>query len=152
VYLLNRDGKVIRTANENETKAILFKAGEIDLTVEEQAGLPELLTNMPILFDKLGHAYTVEQSIYTPEVIDNLIQFNSGLVNLDIQPQELIIEDSQLTWLAVNSDQPWQIYFEAGKNPQEQLTILKAILDDYFATQDSIKYIDVRFGNRVYVK
>jgi hypothetical protein len=80
------------------------------------------------------------------------VAFDEGLRLLLIVPKEYETENVEAPWFTVRSDQPYAILFDAKQSTDEQLIVLKTVLDEYFATQQDSKYIDVRFGQRVFVK
>ncbi len=150
IYLLNRQGKIIRAANENEAVTVQIRLGS-----EPQAEGPTpapLLPNMPIIKDLSTTTYAADQEVYPSQIIENLLSFYEKLADMSIQTKVMESDSTQLSWFTVISDLPYEILFDAGRDIQEQSAALEAVRTEYFATQDEIDYIDVRFGERVYVK
>lgn len=158
VYLLDQSGKVLRLAEPVEKAAVLLKVGAVTevaggLGEEDEEGVEvRLHADMPVIRDKQSYQPELGEQIYNHQKIANIISFSQGLRDMEIVPVEFVSDDIALPWFAVTSDQDYLILFDANEDVDTQLAVLQAVLVEYFATQDLPRYIDIRFGKRVYVR
>jgi hypothetical protein len=153
VYIINPDGKIIREASPEELQAVLEKA-QTGLSPALEAGQRALIqADMPIIREQQPGAHALDDQVFDHATILAIIQFSDGLSAQGLIPREFIREDDQASWFSVTSDQEYVVMFDAEQDIATQLTVLKTVLEQYFATQeDKPKYIDVRFGTRVYTR
>ncbi len=149
VYLIAPTGKVIRAAEPAEQAAVLEKVGATALSESAPAVIHQ---DMPILREKNALARSSDDQVFTDTIIKNIIQFSDGLRAMGISPVEYVSDDTSLPWFAVTSDQAYLILFDATQNVETELTVLKTVLEERFTADELPSYIDVRFGNRVYVR
>jgi hypothetical protein len=132
--------------NTGEQTLVLNTSGEILAT---EVALPP---GAPLIKDKTAVAREPGDIVFTPEVIHGVITFQEGLQGQNIEPSEFVSDDPALPWFTVTSNKEYVILFDATRDIQEQLLLLKTVVDEYLTTQESPRYIDVRFGTRVYVR
>jgi hypothetical protein len=150
VYFLDPTGKLLRPAEPNEQAAVLAKVGVTPLAEVEPAIIH---VDMPVLHEKTATEHVAGEQFYTESMVQNLIQFADGLRAMGIQPVEFVSDDVNLPWFTILSDKEYVILFDATENVDTQLAVLKAVIDERFATSEDLpRYIDIRFGNRVYVR
>ena len=150
VLFLDRMGKVMRETTPEEKAALLVRLGEAQAPSDIQ--LPVLNPAMPIIRDTGSRPRTVGEGVFSAEVMNNVVAFDEGLRKLSIVPSQYENENPEEPWFTVRSDKPYALLFDAEQDAAEQLAVLKTVLDEYFATQPEARYVDVRFGHRVYVK
>ena len=81
------------------------------------------------------------------ELLSKILEINTELKNLEILAKEvLIVSDDRLN---VETQEDWEIYFNPKKDLNWQLTKLKAVLEENYLPKE---YIDLRFGDRAFVK
>ena len=150
VYFLDPAGKVIRVAEPNEATAVLVKVGA---TGPSELGMAALNADMPVIREKTATEHAIEEEIFNEVMIENVIAFSDGLRSIGIKPIEFVSNDVKLPWFTVTIDKDYVILFDAMEDVDTQLAVLKTVLDERFATQEDLpRYIDVRFGTRVYVR
>ncbi len=152
VYFLDPNGVIIREATPEEKATVLVRLGEVPAPAEGERGLAVLQTDTPVIREKTAIDHVVGDQVFNDVMIENIIQFGDGLRSLGTLPKEFVSENVELPWFAITSNKAYLILFDALENVDTQLTVLKTVTDEYFATQESPHYIDVRFGNRVYVR
>lgn len=153
VFIVNPEGKIIREANPDEKTAILAKA-ETGVLPELTAGQQAVIqADMPIIRDKQPADHATDEQVFEKQILDAIIAFSDGLRALGYAPKEFVREDAQAPWFSITSDKPFLVLFDARQDIDRQVTVLKTVTNEYFATQDQIpQYIDVRFGTRVYTR
>ena len=153
VYILERNGSVIRVAEPSEKAAVLVKIKAVDAPAEGEGGLATIQADMPVIRSKTEATYVPGDQLFSEDMIINIIAFTEGLREMGMPVYEFVSDDPQLPWFTVTSDKDYVILFDATEDVDTQLTVLKTVTDEYFATQESWpRYIDVRFGTRVYVR
>lgn len=152
VYFLNPQGAVLRVATPEEKAAVLVKLGVVPAPADGQTALAVLQPDMPTIQDKLAVPRASGDQLFNAEVIANLIAFNQGLRTQGIKVKEFESDNVSLPWFSVTSDRPYLILFDAEKDPAQQLAVLQAVATELSASGEETRYIDVRFGTRVYVR
>ena len=133
LYFVNPDGAILRVATPEE----------------KAAALPPL---MPTIREKTAAPRAVGDQLFRPGMVSNLLAFDQGLKAQGIATSEFVSDDVSLPWFTVTSDKPYAILFDALRDVNEQLTVLKLVADEYATAEDPLSYIDVRFGTRVYTR
>lgn len=150
MWFLDRSGVVLREATPEEKAVLLIRLGEAEASPD--IALPPLNPVMPIIKDKSAAPRVAGDGVYTAEIITNLVVFDEGLRGLMVRPKLYETEDPEEPWFTVRSDKPFAILFDAAQPPRQQLAILKTVFDEYFATEQEVRYVDIRFGQRVYIR
>ncbi len=151
VGFLDRTGRVLRLADPLEVVAIKTRLNEITPNPEEQAGLPLLPAQLPIIQTAHPVSIDVGLQIYTSTVMDNLVAMDSGLQRRDIQVRQYVSEAIREPWFRVMSNLPYEIYFDAEHDIEQQLKLLQTVMKEYEA-DPPLHYLDVRFGDRVFIR
>ncbi len=118
-------------------------------TYVEVTNVPESLP-LTIRTDELI-SFEIGHQIFSSDEVERLIAFDEGLRTRNITPLEYEIEKLIMPWFKVSSNLPYLIYFDVQQNIESQLTVLQAVIKEYDNNQPS-EYIDVRFGDRAFVK
>ncbi len=150
LWFLDRSGAVLREATPEEKAVVLIRLGEAEAS--SSVALPPLNPVMPIITDKGAAPRAVGDLIYDTEVITHVVAFDEGLRGLLVTPKFYETENPEEPWFTVRSDKSYAILFDAAQDPKSQLSILKTVFDEYFATQPEARYVDIRFGQRVYIR
>lgn len=81
--------------------------------------------------------------------LESIILIEQELKRIELDPEEYIIEDKKLT-VKLGS---WEAYFTLEESTENQLFNLKLVLQEKIAIENrkNLDYIDLRFGNRVFV-
>jgi cell division septal protein FtsQ len=153
IYFLDPKGTVIRLAEGPEKAAVLVMIGEADAPGDGQGGLAVIQTDMPVIREKTATVHELGAQLFSESQIDNIIQFSEGLRQLGTRPKEFVSDSPELPWFAVTSDKEYLILFDANESVETQLAVLETVTEEYLATQEGKpRYIDVRFGTRVYIR
>jgi cell division septal protein FtsQ len=152
VFFLDPSGTIIRIADPVETATILVRLGEVAAPTDGQEVLANLQAGMPVLRAKTAGAHVVGDQVFDASLIENLIAFSDGLTALGVMPKEFISDDLALPWFTVSSNLDYAILFDASESVVTQLAVLQAVMRDEAILQAKPRYIDVRFGSRVFVR
>lgn len=154
-YLVDLDGVVIGELSPVEYEVVSERTGITKAVfpldkAEENARLT-LQPDVPIIRDSSGDELVEGQQLLSSEMIENILGFDEGVRKLYLQPMSYTSEGTT-KWLKLELKDAPIILFETTGSPKDQLEILKTILSKYHDTLHELTYIDIRFGNRVFVK
>lgn len=138
IFLLDTAGNILRSADQTERTEIINNSGAY--------------ADMPVLRESISIDHTIGEQLYSDEILRNVISFSAGLKAYNLQVLEFKTDDITLPWFTVSLDRDYVVLFDATQNVDTQLTVLKTVIDDRFTNTEQPRYIDVRFGNRVYVR
>jgi hypothetical protein len=149
-------GQVITVDIVEDIFLVGLKAGDSTLILNTQGEVisteAPLPADAPLIVDKTQTNRATGDNVFSPEVIEGLIDFHKGLQAQGIKPQEFISDEPTLPWFTVMSDQDYVILFDATRDIEDQLLLLKTVIAEYLTTQELPRSIDVRFGSRVYIR
>ena len=80
------------------------------------------------------------------------ITLDEALRNRLIEPIVYQLDVNQTSWTRVKTTQGIDLLFDGLEDIEAQLAVLDIVLDEYQQSLSESEYIDLRFGNRVYVK
>ena len=138
IFLLDTAGNILRTADQTEKAEIVNNTGAY--------------ADMPVLRESISVDHAIGEQLFSDEILRNVISFYAGLKAYNLQVLEFMTDDITLPWFTVSLDRDYVVLFDATQNVDTQLTVLKTVIDDRFTNTEQPRYIDVRFGNRVYVR
>lgn len=95
---------------------------------------------------KLGSRIIEKETMIILEEIQSKLRDN-----LRISIKEISISGGKII---VQTEKSWQIYFDLNENPDQEILNLSQVLEKEISPEkrESLEYIDLRFGNRVYYK
>jgi hypothetical protein len=140
--LSDLDGKVLRTLSADE------------IALLDSPTIPPALPfeKIPKIILREGVAADVQGPIYAPDLLAALGELDKGLHAIGLTPHRYELEKRKDTWLSVDTNEKdYAIFIDLEHPIDEQLRTLASIL----AQRQEIpgmSYIDLRFGNRVYMK
>ncbi|MBU0613914.1 hypothetical protein KJ766_01345, partial [Patescibacteria group bacterium] len=149
---INLSGEFVRDLKDFEIAQIYARPSiPTTYSYNGEESLP-LQPTMPIVEDLSQEVLSSESKILGKVQPENLTVFDSSLRLIGVMPVIYQIENREAAWVRVKSDQQYDILLDCSGEVGGQLSALETVLDDYSESLDSISYIDVRFGNHVYVK
>ena len=80
-----------------------------------------------------------------------VIDFDIGARRLLIHPKTYGVEAPGSPWMRVDTDMAYDLLFDGTKDVEEQIETLRSVLQDNEGLEAQ-EYIDLRFGNRIFVK
>jgi len=169
------DGNTLHVAVQEDVVMVLFHSGN-DWLLSDLSGAilrsltaDEILlldsppaTNVEMLqlpFNKIPKILLSESvstdlkdPIYPKQRLETLSELDKGLRSVGLTPDRYLLETRKDTWLAVTTkEKPYSIYFELENPIPPQIKILSSILSEHQEIP-GMAYVDLRFGNRVYMK
>jgi len=146
MYFLDSDGLAIRELSEAERI-------EVDNQINTQQ-TPSLTLQSAVftIWDLDNHSIELEQIVTSPILLSTVDEFDQLLRSSTVQPISYVIDNLDEVWLTVKTTLGVDIYINGVGDSKEQFDNLELILGEYQDTTSDLEYIDLRFGNRVYVR
>lgn len=108
--------------------------------------------NLPLFVDKNDIPITVGKQILSPDEIKNIFLFLEQLGKQGIAFKETLIDQLVGKWVGVVTQQGFTILFDPSANVLDQALRLQSALKDSTKDFAHLQYIDLRFGDHVYIK
>ncbi|MBT4857345.1 hypothetical protein HON52_04145 [Candidatus Uhrbacteria bacterium] len=147
LYFVDQSGFIVRALNEeeiNDVRALLYGEGErINIIQTDE---------IFVVFEQGGEVVSQNQQVLTENAVEVLSVVNQDIGNYLITIESISIDTALTDWVALNTRGGPDIYVDLNGDGNDQLHNLEVILDEYKSNLEGIEYIDLRFGNRVFVK
>lgn len=143
-FNLNKFGKVIMEYKSDQSDVSL-KQGQAEI-------IRPLITSsqIPIIFDKSNSQVFVGQQSLPKETVDFLLNINDELKNqIDFNIAQYTIENSKLDEITAITNEGWEIRFKTTDSVKSQSVLLSLVLKEKISDRKNLKYIDLRFGNKI---
>ncbi len=144
--LLDLDGSVIRDLTDEEMLYLTFRSETGEGTLESASIDPQV----PVVLNLSGAEFSEGQGTVAGEMIENVIAFDEAVRTIGLTPIVYEIESDDTNWLRLNTEN-FDVLFDAEGDVDEQVEGLSVIMKEY-EDLEALEYIDVRFGNHVYLK
>jgi hypothetical protein len=142
--LTDLEGKVLRSLSPEEISELDSPTPSATSTLPFDK-IPKIILNEAVAAD-------IQEPLYPAERLTALAELDKGLRHLGLTPERYTLDKRRDTWLAVTvKEQPFTLYVDLENDVAAQLKILSGVLTENteFGNAHSI---DLRFGNRVYLK
>ncbi len=147
LYFVDQDGFVVKGLNEeevNDVRALLYGEGERQHVIQSE--------EIFVVFEQGGEEVSQNSQVLLANGVEVLTIVNKEIERYMVTVESIEIEQAGSDWAIVNLLAGPDIYFDLNGDGYDQLANLEVILDEYEGDLGAVEYIDVRFGNRVYVK
>ncbi|MFH1631558.1 MAG: hypothetical protein ABIA47_00845 [bacterium] len=114
--------------------------------------LPPLAPTVPRILDVSGAVVEVGDSILSESLIQGVIDFDRGIRQMSLEPDYYEIEQADITWFTLKLFDSFDILFDAGQGIEGQLSALELTMGEHQDRLNELEYIDLRFGDHVYVR
>jgi hypothetical protein len=105
--------------------------------------------HLPIIYDKTS--FSLKQN-KMKLAFSNILDFINNKSDQVIFPLIIIQEEAGVLKIIAQSEEGWQAFFIPDKNFSQQINNLNTVLREKLRDRNSLEYIDLRFGNRIYYK
>lgn len=145
-YFLTLEGAISREASVEESLALDVRLGKT--AAPEGVTLPSLQPTMPII--QLGQLDVTETLGLDRRIVSGVIAVDEGLRAIDVLPISHEVIRLSDRWITTHTQAGYDVMIDVTKDIADQLETLKTIL----GSRDDARYeyIDVRFGEHVFVK
>ena len=147
LFLVGLDGVVIRALTAQEHLALEGDAPE-DPTTDPVRQLRPL----PKFIDVNTSDVAVGSPVFTQEEIDHIFRFQEHLVSQGIPFSSVKIDRLAGKWMSVATETGYDILFDPDADIDAQALHLATVLRERGDEAENLEYIDLRFGDHVYVK
>lgn len=111
-----------------------------------------LASRLPLFYDVNEVPVETGSPVLMSEEIENVFRFHEILVSQDITFTSTHVNRLTGGWMSVVTDRGYEIYFDVTGDVETQGKNLQRVLDEQQENLDDLEYIDLRFGDRVYLK
>jgi len=135
---------------ENATGTLKTASDEQEKThIPEYREIKKAFGGYPILYD-MRNLPTMErqENILAKEFMDSIIAWKEMLEKEGMASVKFMTMEHPMAGVLVYTDQPWKVYFQPADDLNEQMTRLKAIINNNKVNE----YVDLRFGDRMFWK
>jgi hypothetical protein len=149
--LMMLDGSVNRPLTDDEQQEVSQRTGLNFAASIQETDTKVLQPTAPVLvLRNRGEGEVVETfSSIEPTFF---IALDTALRARLIEPYYYELDAAQTTWVRVKTTQGTDLLFDGREDIYAQLDVLDIVIDEYQQNITESEYIDLRFGNRVYVK
>ena len=145
-YLVDLQGVLIRRLTQEEREQLNQELDEMALVT-----LP-FINSLPIIVDKNNIEVTIGDEVLSAEEIQNTFRFHKHLEAQSISFVTTEIDRLAGKWSGVVTEEGYRILFDNSGDIDVQAERLETILVEEGEEQVIEEYIDLRFGDHVYVK
>ncbi len=149
--LMMLDGAMNRPLTEEEQQEISQRTGLQFVTSIQEADTKVLQPTAPVLVLRNGETGNAIDTFTSIEPAF-FIALDTALRTRLIDPHYYELDAAQTTWVRVKTGQGTDLLFDGREDIEAQLNVLDIVIDEYQQNISDSEYIDLRFGNRVYVK
>lgn len=133
-YIVDLEGIVVRPLNrENKEDAIL-------------------VSRLPSFYDINEVPIEIGNPVLTSQEIESTFRFHEILVSQGIAFTSTHINRLTGGWMSVVTETGYEIYFDVTGDVETQGENLKRVLEEQRENLEDLEYIDLRFGDHVYLK
>jgi len=152
-YFIDLDGTTTRELFVQEANIVRERLGHAMAPVENEQELTAALhPTMPIIEDMSKTEVGAATNVITSEAVTGVLEFDKAVRSHVLSPYIYQIEKPGAPWMAVKLESGFEIYFDLQSDLQTQIQTLDIVLEEYNERLAELTYIDLRFGNHVYVK
>jgi hypothetical protein len=151
VFLVDLSGIVIRRLFDEEIRILAGELPEVNQDVE-MPEKPHLLTTLPLFKDVNDAEVKIGESVLSEEEVTNIFRFHDHLSAQGVGYLETRIDRLAGKWMAIRTQRGFDILFDASGDIDAQASNLETLFRDTINPDQSLEYIDLRFGDRVYFK
>ena len=147
LYFVDQNGLVVRELSEdelNDVRSLLYGEGERTFVIQSD--------DVFIVFEQSGGDVSQNGKVLYEEGVETLSVINAEIGRYLIEIESIESEHALSDWVTLNIRGGLDIYLSLEADPYDQLANLEVVLDEYQGGVGDIEYIDLRFGNRVFVK
>ena len=147
-YFVDLQGIVIRALTAEESAALTV-SGPV---VEGPFPLQDRLRSLPRMVNEDDDTPLPGETVLVSAGVQKVIEMNEALIANNLTPDHFAVERSTAAWARADLREGFSVLFDLTTDVNEQVTHLLAVLQQDVKNRATLEYIDVRFGNHVYVQ
>ncbi|MFA6215127.1 MAG: FtsQ-type POTRA domain-containing protein [Patescibacteria group bacterium] len=145
-YYLDLTGKVIRKI-ENDNLVVAAGAGTTQVIRQ-----PASIGNYPLVADESNQPIEPGQQVLNQSLVDFVISLNQKLKdNAGFEVLSYGLVSSSAKEIKMITRQGWEVYFNTTEAAQKQADRLSLVLNEKVKDRSKLKYIDLRYGDKVFL-
>ncbi len=122
---------------------------DLEGTIVRDVATEDML-DLPIFVDRNNTPVSIGARVMTKQEVENILLFHEQLTKQQIAIQNTQIDRVAGKWMGVETQQGYEILFDATGDIVAQAERLQIILRDKVPDVARLNYIDLRFGDHVY--
>ncbi len=143
---LDQNGAVVRQLSELERT-------EVEKQINSQNINNSILQrNVIAIWDISNQPPAAQGQLLSNDTIITIDTFDALLFNSTVKPISYLINEANEKWVIAKTTLGVDIYLDGEGDAQNQFNNLQIILEEYKDQINTLDYIDLRFGNRVFLK
>lgn len=156
-YYLDPNGIAVKEILVAKVTLVEGEAGSANASTTPPAADENLIDlgaidqGLPLVYDLSNKDVKIGQKIIEPQMISFIIALRDKLPGQQIGIKSFQIPERQGTEVRVVTDKGYDIYFSSKDDLARQLANLNLVLKEKVKDK-KINYIDLKFGNRVFIK
>lgn len=151
-YHLDAKGRAARAVDSKSLAPVAAKLSSTDRFAELIADKDKTKDAMPLVLDTERKAVSINDVITAPEKVSFVVSLPEKLKAIGITPLYYKTSRGSADIRAVTTE-GWEILFNPRGDAEAQVRYLDVVLRDKVKTdRPRLKYVDVRFDNRIYFK
>ncbi len=147
-FFVDLEGTVIRALSQDEASALTISGP----AVEGPFPLQDRLRGLPRIVDDEDEAAVPGKTVLVAGGIGKIIEMNQLLISNNLTPDHFSVERGTSAWARAELRNGFAVLFDVTSPIADQVKNLLAVLSQDVKNRSSLDYIDVRFGNHVYVQ
>ncbi len=144
-YYVDEGGLVIAPVSPDD--ALSLEQGSVRVLRHPAVAQP-----VPVVYDLSNQPPNPGQAVTPLATLTLLLDLNQRLTGGTIAPVSHYQINGAERTLVVVTQGGWQIMFSLNRGVGEQIRSLQAVLDTSIKDQSKLKYVDLRFGGKVYYR
>ncbi|MFA5021978.1 MAG: cell division protein FtsQ/DivIB [Patescibacteria group bacterium] len=143
-YFLDLNGVVIK--KEEGTDLFIQQQGD-NQVVRPQAGT----NSYPIIYDQSNSPLKIGQAVISKELINFIVDLTQQVeLNADFDISHFNISSPQAKDISLITKDGWEVRFSLEESVKTQIDLLTSVLHQQIKDHKKLKYIDLRFGEKVF--
>ncbi|MCH8049188.1 hypothetical protein IH979_00565 [Patescibacteria group bacterium] len=151
-HFIDLEGMITRSLFEQESNIIKERLGMAATPIEEGQANMVMHPTMPIIKDLSLDEIETGQQVLSSAAVESILTFDQAVRRLILDPFQYEIEEPKAQWMTLKTKNGFDILFDLKHEIEKQKNTLGIILSEYNERLEEISYIDLRFGNHVFVK
>ncbi len=151
-YTIDPNGIILKQLPVANVVVVTGEAGEEAVGGEELLDLSAVDQSRPIIIDDAAQSVDVGQTAVDAQQLVFIDYLHQQLPQENITPERYRIPEEGSSDVFVDTTAGYALYFDSTDQHEQQLINLRAILKNKIQADSTIEYIDLRFGEKVYIK